>query len=301
MSKVKYFTKETLAGGAGGAALVLVGHPLDTIKVRIQTMVVIPGSPPPYTGTLDCALKTIRKEGIMGLYRGMAAPLVGVTPMYSLCFLGYGIGRQIFCDENSFKDLKLMDIALAGATSGLFTTPILAPLERLKCVLQVQNAHLGAGEKPKFSGPIPLAKHLYKEGGISSVNRGFCATMLRDCIASMGYFASYAYIKQKLTPEGAVSPGVLGTLFAGGMAGIFNWLPALPIDTLKSRLQTAPEGKYKHGIRSVFNEIFAKEGVNTIRILYRGIGPVMIRAFPANAACFLGYETAKKALNELWE
>ena len=36
------------------------------------------------------------------------------------------------------------------------------------------------------------------------------------------------------------------------MAGVFNWLVALPADTLKSRYQSAPEGTYKNGIRSVF-------------------------------------------------
>lgn len=32
-----------LAGGFGGSCLVIVGQPLDTIKVRIQTMEVVPG------------------------------------------------------------------------------------------------------------------------------------------------------------------------------------------------------------------------------------------------------------------
>jgi solute carrier family 25 carnitine/acylcarnitine transporter 20/29 len=58
-----------LAGGFGGACLVLVGHPLDTIKVRIQTMVVEPGKEAPYKGTVDCAKKIIAKEGPLGLYR----------------------------------------------------------------------------------------------------------------------------------------------------------------------------------------------------------------------------------------
>ena len=30
----------------------------------------------------------------------------------------------------------------------------------------------------------------------------------------------------------------LQTIFAGGMAGVFNWLVAIPPDVLKSRLQT---------------------------------------------------------------
>jgi solute carrier family 25 carnitine/acylcarnitine transporter 20/29 len=51
-------------------------------KVRLQTMPEVkPGESPLYKGTLDCAKKTIAREGFLGLYKGMAAPLVGVTPM----------------------------------------------------------------------------------------------------------------------------------------------------------------------------------------------------------------------------
>eukprot|EP01125_Pyxidicula_operculata_P001521 TRINITY_DN11384_c0_g1_i1.p1 TRINITY_DN11384_c0_g1~~TRINITY_DN11384_c0_g1_i1.p1 ORF type:complete len:298 (-),score=49.27 TRINITY_DN11384_c0_g1_i1:75-968(-) len=290
--------KDTLAGGVGGACLVLAGHPLDTIKVRFQTMQVVPGQKPPYSGVVDCAMKIIKGEGIVGLYRGMVAPLVGVTPMYALCFFGYSIGKWIFCDENSFKDLDLVRIGLAGATSGIFTTPILAPLERLKCVLQVQNARQPVEGEVRFKGPIDLGKHILSTGGYQSLFRGYMATNLRDSVASIAYFSVYEYLKRYFTPEGQSRPSVAGTLVAGGLAGMANWLPAIPIDTLKSRLQIAPEGKYKHGIRSVAAEIFANEGyVQGIRTLYRGTGAVMLRAFPANAACFLGYETAKYCLN----
>ena len=53
-------------------------------------------------------------------------------------------------------------------------------------------------------------------------------------------------------------------------------------------------GKYKHGIRSVFVELMKTEGVLS---LYRGFVPVMVRAFPANAATFLGYEAAIRFLD----
>ncbi len=53
--------KSFIAGGAGGICLVLVGHPLDTIKVRIQTMTVTAGQTPAYTGVLDCAKKIVAK------------------------------------------------------------------------------------------------------------------------------------------------------------------------------------------------------------------------------------------------
>lgn len=36
-----------------------------------------------------------KKKGFKGLYKGMAAPLVGVTPMYAICFLGFGVGKSL--------------------------------------------------------------------------------------------------------------------------------------------------------------------------------------------------------------
>eukprot|EP00128_Syssomonas_multiformis_P014407 Colp12_sorted_trinity150504_noHs@13358 len=269
--------KSFIAGGVGGVCLILVGHPLDTVKTKMQA-----GQ---FTSTMEAVKATVAKSGYRGLYAGMAAPIVGVTPMYALCFFGYTMGQRLFCDADAFKELKLGQIALAGATSGLFTTPILAPGERVKCLLQV---HQG-----KFSGPNEVFKYLYKTQGLKGCTRGFGATMARDSLASAFYFSSYEYLKHHLTPEGASGPNAAGTLFAGGVAGVLNWAAALPIDVVKSRLQSDLDGKYK-GFSHVFKEIVKTEG---LKGFYRGFTPVMLRAFPANAACFFGYESAIKFLD----
>ena len=50
---------------------------------------------------------------------------------------------------------------------------------------------------------------------------------------------TYEWLQVALAPEGSdgkLSP--LRTMFAGGMAGIVNWIIAIPPDVLKSRLQT---------------------------------------------------------------
>lgn len=73
-SPVKYF----ISGGFGGICTVLVGHPFDTIKVRLQTTQ-LTGTH--YDGMIDCAKKTIQKEGVRGLYKGMSAPIAG-----KICF-----------------------------------------------------------------------------------------------------------------------------------------------------------------------------------------------------------------------
>jgi solute carrier family 25 carnitine/acylcarnitine transporter 20/29 len=66
-----------LAGGVGGICAVVVGHPFDLVKVRMQT-----AEKGVYSGAMDVVRKTIAKEGLArGLYAGVSAPLVGVTPM----------------------------------------------------------------------------------------------------------------------------------------------------------------------------------------------------------------------------
>lgn len=287
-------TKNLLAGGFGGMCLVSAGHPLDTIKVRLQTMPKPkPGEKPMYSGTFDCAKKIIIREGPLGLYRGMAAPIAGVTPMFAVCFFGFGIGKKLQ-QKNPDDDLTLLQLFNAGMISGVFTTGIMAPGERVKCLLQVQAA--GVSGAVKYDGPIDCMKKLYAEGGIRSIYKGTAATALRDVPASGVYFATYEFLQRLLVPEGGsrTDLSIGRTILAGGTAGILNWMVAIPPDVLKSRLQTAPAGTYPRGIRDVFKKMYKEEG---IRSLYKGATPVMLRAFPANAACFFGYEVAMKFLN----
>lgn len=65
------------AGGFGGVCAVISGHPFDLVKVRLQT-----AEAGVYKGAIDCLMKGIAKDGLArGLYAGVSAPLVGVTPM----------------------------------------------------------------------------------------------------------------------------------------------------------------------------------------------------------------------------
>jgi solute carrier family 25 carnitine/acylcarnitine transporter 20/29 len=70
-----------IAGGFGGICAVLVGHPFDLIKVRLQT-----ADKGVYTGALDVAKKSLARDGFKGLYRGVSAPIIGVTPMFAVSF-----------------------------------------------------------------------------------------------------------------------------------------------------------------------------------------------------------------------
>ncbi len=65
------------AGGFGGICAVVVGHPFDLVKVRMQT-----AERGVYSSAIDVVRKSIARDGLRrGLYAGVSAPLVGVTPM----------------------------------------------------------------------------------------------------------------------------------------------------------------------------------------------------------------------------
>lgn len=65
------------AGGFGGVCAVVVGHPFDLVKVRLQT-----AESGVYKSAVDVVKKSIARDGLRrGLYAGVSAPLVGVTPM----------------------------------------------------------------------------------------------------------------------------------------------------------------------------------------------------------------------------
>jgi len=281
-------SKSFLAGGCGGVSATVVGHPFDTIKVRLQTQ---SASSPRYRGTWDCVTQTVSKEGVRALYKGMGAPLVGTAPIFAISFYSNAMGKKM---QQGDKDAVLgpHQLAMAGFFSGVMTTIVMAPGERIKCLLQVQQS--GAGPV-RYSGPVDVARSLYREGGVRSIFKGSAATAARDGPASAAFFASYELIQRWMSGPERCELSVGKTLFAGGMAGICNWVVAIPVDVVKSRLQAAPEGVYT-GALDVFFKLLRSEGVGA---LWKGAVPVLMRAFPANAACFLGFEAAMLGLNQV--
>ncbi|KAI9762898.1 MAG: carnitine transporter [Geoglossum simile] len=289
--------RSLIAGGVGGICAVVVGHPFDLVKVRLQT-----AEKGVYTSAVDVVRKTVAREGLRrGLYAGVSAPLVGVTPMFAVSFWGYDTGKGLVkrfgtVENNQFT---IAQISTAGFFSAIPMTLITAPFERVKVLLQIQGQkQLAPGEKPKYSGGVDVVRQLYKEGGIRSVFRGSAATLARDGPGSAAYFAAYEYIKRTLTPKDENgNPGPLSlkaVMVAGGAAGIAMWIPVFPIDTVKSRLQSA-EGRPTIG--GIIREIHSKGG---FKAFFPGIGPALARAVPANAATFLGVELAHKAMDKIF-
>lgn len=285
--------KSFLSGGFGGVCAVLVGHPFDLIKTRLQT-----APPGTYSGAMDVVRKTIAADGIKGLYRGMGPPLVGVTPIFALSFWSYDLGKKLvysMTPNRIDQQLSIGELSFAGFFSAVPTVLVAGPAERIKVLLQLQGQ---SASGPKYSGPGDVIRQLYKEGGLRSIFKGTTGTLARDGPGSAAYFAAYEVAKRALTPANAdpSNLNIMTTITAGGLAGMANWALAIPPDVVKSRYQGAPEGTYK-SFMDCARKTVAADGVGA---LFKGFGPAMARAFPANAAVFVGVETSQSLLDKLF-
>jgi hypothetical protein len=299
----------------------------DTVKVRLQTH---PAGV--YRGGLDCVRQTVRAEGALSLYKGMGSPLSTAPLVNAVVFASFATAKdalQRFRTEpgQAPRPLELGDICLAGGVAGLVNSAVVGPVELIKTRLQIQHERApslrrrpftastatataaGAGAVP-FRGPIDCIRRIVRTEGVIGLFRGMNATVLREIPAYTAQFYAYESIKRLLTPVGQ-SPDEIGSgrlMLSGGCAGIACWLASYPQDHVKSVLQAVPLDKpspYREhsflGVRDggfvdCWKTIVRQGGGH--RALWRGFGPCVARAFPANAAGFLTYETTLKFMRD---
>jgi len=288
--------KDFVAGSVGGVAQVFSGHPFDTIKVRLQTQAIVPGTAPKYSGMIDCFSKTLKEEGFGGLYKGVTSPLIGVALLNAVLFVSYGQAKSLFNqDENGM--LSIRDTMAAGALTGITLAFVEGPVDLFKVKMQVQYKTNVAGTiAVKYTSVFDVATKLFQMHGIRGIFQGLGATLIRDIPANGLYFGFYELSRRAFTPKGKrvdeISTGKL--LISGGIGGMAYWSFIYPIDVIKSKMQTdhvLPSQRKYSSVLDCFRKIMATEGVKG---LFRGFAPCMVRSFPANATCFVAYEYTKK-------
>ncbi|CAF2276992.1 BnaA04g12950D [Brassica napus] len=83
---------------AAGFVASVASNPVDVIKTRVMNMKVVAGTAPPYKGAVDCALKTVRAEGIMALYKGFWPTVSRQAPFTVILFVTLEQVKKVFKD-----------------------------------------------------------------------------------------------------------------------------------------------------------------------------------------------------------
>ena len=319
VSRARRALRDIAAGSFSSMVAVTATHPLDTIKTRMQVSqldavrpvagsvggrgpaaaveAVAAGGP----SAMAVGSQLLRKEGVVGLYRGVSAPLMGATFMSAGLFFAYGQARA--STDNAL---------LAGGLTAFASAPIRSPWELLKCQMQVERRRVlsaaGAARGASSSSSVeaarralqsltvmPFARQVVREHGASVLLRGTTATLARDLPGNAMYFASYEYGKRLLTPAGE-APSSSAQLLAGGVAGVVYWTAVYPLDVVKTRIQSDvldPKARQYRGMAHCARETLRQEGAAAF---VRGMSPTLLRAFAYNSCAFLAYEKASALL-----
>lgn len=194
----------------------------------------------------------------------------------------------------------LKDLAAGGVAGGISKT-LVAPIERVKLVLQVQASNLEQiPVEKRYKGMVDAFVRIPAEQGFGSFWRGNMANVIRYFPTQALNFAFKDRYKQ-LFLDGVDKKTQFwrffaGNLASGGAAGATSLLFVYPLDFARTRLgaDVAKDGQRQfNGLWDCISSIYAKDGMVG---LYRGFGVSLGGIIVYRAAFFGGYDTAKDVL-----
>lgn len=286
MSAIRDNIVDLASGTIGGLVSTVVGHPLDTVRVRLQA-----GSG--QVGMLSCFKQTIRSEGITGLYKGVASPISGAMFHNAVLFFVYGNTVRMITGGD--RPLTPREAFLAGAVTGAAAIVVETPMDLLKCKMQLQGQNPAASS---YTGVYHAASSIYRNHGLRGLYQGATVNLLRNVPCFSLYFGAFELTKQALMGSDP-QPSSAVLLASGAAAGLGYWAsPFYFIDALKTRLQadhSDPALRRYKGVVDAFKQTVAEGGVHA---LYRGYLPTQLRAMIANAACFFAVMTSAQFFKE---
>lgn len=84
----RYFAGNLASGGAAGATSLCFVYPLDYARTRLGADVGKTLGERQYTGLIDCISKTLKSDGMIGLYRGFMVSVQGII-IYRAAYFGF--------------------------------------------------------------------------------------------------------------------------------------------------------------------------------------------------------------------
>lgn len=183
------FSKNIASGGAAGAMSLFFVYSLDYARTRLANDTKAAGkggAPRQFNGLIDVYRKTLKSDGVAGLYRGFVISCVGII-VYRGCYFGfYDTLKPIMLSDNASVILSFMLGYAVTVTAGLISYPIDTIRRRMM---------MTSGESVKYKGSIDCAIQIMKNEGTMSFMKGAGANILRG-VAGAGVLAGFDKFKE---------------------------------------------------------------------------------------------------------
>ncbi|GAA6063734.1 hypothetical protein JCM10212_000773 [Sporobolomyces blumeae] len=313
---VKSYVEPFVIAAASASAISarLCTHPLDTIRIRIQT-----------AGAVIPPLRQlVPKPRLQNLYAGLPVAIGFSVPALSVYMLSYETTKRYIAENFVSKHeqpslLQQLPIFVAAGTAAeLASGAIWTPLDVLKSRLQTGKEGTSA---------IALSRKIIKEEGVKGLFRGYvlgnflyvCVSIERPVLARTGidislplrpnisvYWMTYESLKTRFIPGySSLDPASSTKTRQQDISGIpitarytlcsiasccVAACSTNGIEVVQARWQTSG-GKAKGGIEGIVRELYRQGGVMAFS---RGLGVRIAYAIPANGISMTVYEAAKR-------
>ena len=159
-----FFLGYLAAGGAAGATSLTVSYPLEYTYTRMAADV---GGQ--YKSLGDCISKTIKVDGVVGLYRGYGPSVAGIV-VYRAGYFGlYDFSKTSLIPSLNLKGPLLVGAKFAIAlTIDIFSAMLAYPLDTVRRSMMMQS---GAKEK-LFDSAWGCFNHIVKKDGVVGLYKG---------------------------------------------------------------------------------------------------------------------------------
>ncbi|OIW16781.1 hypothetical protein TanjilG_05515 [Lupinus angustifolius] len=194
----------------------------------------------------------------------------------------------------SYAVASICKSLVAGGVAGGVSRTAVAPLERMKILLQVQNPH-----NIKYNGTIQGLKYIWRNEGLRGLFKGNGTNCARIIPNSAVKFFSYEqaskgilYLYQQQTGNEDAQLTPVLRLGAGACAGIIAMSATYPMDMVRGRItvQTEKSPYQYRGMFHALSTVLREEGPHA---LYKGWLPSVIGVIPYVGLNFAVYESLK--------
>lgn len=253
-------------GGLSGSLAVFFTHPLDLLKVHLQTQQASKRAS-------QMAVTIIRSQGTLALYNGVSAA-IGRQMTYTTARFGiYDVLRPLVIsdsEKNPSLTKKIMLASAGGFVGGIVGTPCDVINVRMQ-----NDIKLPKSQRRNYRNLFHGLYTVYRNEGPRSLFSGVQTATLRAVLMTNGQVAFYDQIKQSLLNTQMFSDNITTHFTASFIAATIATAMTQPVDVVKTRLMNAAPGE----LNSVRHCLVDLAKVGPVGF-FKGFTPAWIRLGP---------------------
>eukprot|EP00093_Oithona_nana_P013117 13117.XXX_67785_65349_1 [CDS] Oithona nana genome sequencing. len=267
-------------GGLASAGAACCTHPLDLLKVHLQT------AGKEKTSLFRSTANIVKNQGILALYNGLSASLLRQLTYSTTRFAIYDVAKQQVSPNGepiSFLQRVAM-AATAGACGGIVGTP-----GDMINVRMQNDIKLPKEQRRNYKHALDGVIRVSREEGILKLFNGWNWASSRAVMVTVGQLCFYDVIKAYLLTTPYFKDN-LTTHFTSSLgAGTIATMLTQPLDVLKTRAMNATPGEFKGPVDLI--TFTAKQGPMAF---FKGFVPAFVRLGPHTILTFIFLEQIRQ-------